>query len=56
MATKKKEPKIHKRSPEPLRLQQIAFDNDGYLFGLDIDGYVWEFYNRKWKPVSMEIA
>jgi hypothetical protein len=58
MATKKKEPKIHKRSPEPLRLQQIAFDDEGDLFGLDIEGYVWtrRAYDEAWIPVSMEIA
>jgi hypothetical protein len=56
MATKKKEPKIHKRGPEPLRLRQIALDNDGFLFGLDLDGYVWEYYDEKWRPLPMEIA
>jgi hypothetical protein len=55
MATKKKEPKIHKRSPEPLRLQQITFRHN-VLFGLDLDGHVWEHYDDKWIPMSMEIA
>jgi hypothetical protein len=54
--TKKKELKIRKRNPEPLRLQQIAFSDEGNLFGLDLDGYVWRRNFGKWIPVSMEIA